>query len=173
MTADVVILVSIGAVVFAAAWALSAYLRMRRISNRFLALATKEFHEAAGALTEDLQELPIEVISLLQTMNKTAFARGSDRTFLAQLEAAGAVRQATPPWLKNLPSGTRGHLLKAAASWMNIMTHRHTIVGTRIGMEIVKHQVNDGRIPANTGKQSILALFSLKDRGGNNGASVA
>jgi hypothetical protein len=127
----------------------------RSTSNQLLAVASNEFHEASMSLLESADELPEGVLSVLGTMNSSAFARGTPWILYKALKEARTGRAGSTkatnhhsdfdefgklrPELRKL-FGTVG------ASWLNILTHRNLFLHFLIANEMTRMQVSSGSV---------------------------
>ncbi len=173
MVADILIITVIAVFAVLAGMAARTYLRFRHVSNRLLALATKEFHDAADSLMKTSEELPDELLDLLEMMDRTAFQKGADRKLLKMVRASSANAGSPPQWLNEIRKPLRELFGKTVASWLNIMMYRHTIAGTLIRAEIAKKELQAGRVSTEAGDSALSTLAGLGGSQRGNGPGGA
>lgn len=144
--------------------ALNLYLRTRNMSNRLLAIASKEFYETIEKLVDASDELPDEIFEILETMNRLA---GSDKGHKILLQALQLKRehpefQSKPQLDFDVALGSMREELqdifhKTVASWLNVMTHRNVFTMLQIGHAALRMKSFSNEVQSEqTSKLSIL-----------------
>lgn len=153
MTADIILWLIVIVSAILLYLTVDAVMSWRNLSNKFLAVASADFHKAAESLMKSSSELPSSVLDTLSFMNKSAFADGMPKAFLRSMRrqsrrkntitdsSEGASNFAD---LESLRPELKTLVGNLAAAWLNILTHRSVLCNFMLSMEIMRIQVNRG-----------------------------
>ncbi len=159
------------AITLTVSWiAFKDYLAFRSMSNKFLALASREFHEASSSLISADYELPESVIHALDLMNKTACSGRGHWHLLKLLRMARKSEGSRGPGSTDLVSqvnSMRPELIelfdRTATGWLKYISNRNVFVHVLILLEFYKLQSRSGKLKPASAKErlSVLAHFEM------------
>ncbi len=131
---------------------ISAYAKSRLLSDKLLALASKEFQEKSISIMETPSDLPDVVLDHIAFLNSQAFAKGTPKTFYRLLKSynQGAFDTAQPK-AKSLTEAAdklrpelRELLGELTVMWFNLIINRNLFWGTLIAFELKKLRASKG-----------------------------
>jgi hypothetical protein len=130
----------------------STYMRSRLLSDKLLALASKEFHEKANSAMETPSDLPDTVINHIAFLNREAFNNGTPKKFYFLLKKynAGKIdnnltsKNASVNLFRELRPELQVVLGEITVMWFNLIINRNLFWGALISFELKRLKASKG-----------------------------
>ena len=148
------------------------YMKARAVSNKLLALASKDFHDKVASILETSNELPDEMLSYLEFLIELANKPDGHLIVLRSLKRRTKMSNEDISRSrnrgKNLTEAIRtlrpelADLLQhTTVLWMNWLVNRNLLIGLLIGLELRKLSVSQGSAEAEPSRAA-AAVFQRR-----------
>lgn len=133
-----------------AAVACVALLRAKRANDRLYGISLNEFYDAAERLMKTPEDLPDEILELLEDMSKTIRHPQAEFAYLAILRERASKKTFRPTAGEARPVPLRRELetlmLRAANGWLVAIRHKSTLLGWLIEHMRKQEQIRRNRL---------------------------
>lgn len=141
------------------------YLLVREVSNGVMAQASQDFHKSSSSLLAAGNEVPDEIIDLIDRMNRSACSGKGHFELLRLLRAyrkmgdnlsrGGSNFETT---LNSMRAPLKDLFNRAVVGWLNYLTHQNVIINAMIALEVRRLELRSGRVGQAPEKKGVAFL---------------